>query len=121
MKLGETRVRARLHGTKGYRDLEMLVDTGATYTKIPESLAKELGIVPDEVVRVKLGDGSLRDASLGDARIEYGASKRAITVLIGPGDEVLFGVTALEALRLKVNPMTGKLEPFTPYLLGASS
>ena len=49
----------RLHGNKSHRDLEMLVDTGAIYTKIPESLAKELGIVPDEVVRVKLADGTL--------------------------------------------------------------
>lgn len=96
--------------------MEMLVDTGAIYTKIDGSLARDLGIVPNEVVHVKLADGSVRDASLADATVEYGASKRAITVLIGPGEELLLGVTTLEALRLKVNPVTGKLEPFTPYL-----
>jgi predicted aspartyl protease len=46
----------------------------------------------------------------------YGPSKRAVTVLVGPGDLLLLGVTTLEALRLKVNPVDGKLEPTTPYL-----
>lgn len=116
MKLGETRVTVRLNGTKGQRDVEMLVDTGATFTKIPESFARELGIVPDEIIRVKLADGTLRDAGLAEARIEYGTSKKTVPVLIGPGEESLLGMTTLEILRLKVNPVTGELEPVTPIL-----
>jgi hypothetical protein len=34
MRVGETRAKVRLHGEKGSEDLEMLVDTGALYTKI---------------------------------------------------------------------------------------
>ena len=51
-----------------------------------------------------------------DAAIEYGPSKRAVTVLVGPGDALLLGVTTPESLRLKVNPTDGTLEPTTPYL-----
>ncbi len=115
--MGETRVTVRLYGTKGSRAVEMLVDTGALYTKISTDLAKDLGIVPDEPIKVKLVDGSIREAGLADARIEYGSSRRAIAVLVGPGDDLLLGVTTLETLRLKVNPVTGVLEPITPYLL----
>jgi predicted aspartyl protease len=116
MKMGETRATVRVHGTKGSRDVEMLVDTGALYTKLSPSLARALGITPNEVIKVSLADGTTREASLADAVIEYGPSKRAVTVLVGPGDAPLLGVTTLEALRLKVNPVEGTLEPTTPYL-----
>ena len=118
MKMGETRVMVRVHGTKGHRDVEMLVDTGSLYTKLSPLLARELGITPDEVINVRLADGTTREASLADAVIEYGPSKRAVTVLVGPGDSLLLGVTTLEALRLKVNPVDGTLEPTIPYLYG---
>ena len=85
MKMGETRVTVRLHGEKGSEDVEMLVDTGALYTKVPPSLARRLGIVPNEVVKVKLADGSIKEAGLADARVEFGSSRRAIPVLVGPG------------------------------------
>jgi clan AA aspartic protease len=116
MRLGETHVTVRLHGPKRYKDVEMLVDTGALYTKVSPSLARELGMTPNEVVNVELADGSKREASLADAVVEYGQSKRAVTVLVGPGDKMLLGVTTLEALRLKVNPVDGTLEPAPPYL-----
>jgi len=116
MTMGETNVTVRLHGSKGYKDVEMLVDTGALYTKVAPSLARELGITPNEVIEVKLADGSSGEASLADAVVEYGPSKRAVTVLVGPGDKLLLGVTTLEALRLKVNPVDGTLEPAPPYL-----
>jgi predicted aspartyl protease len=121
MKMGETRATMRLHGQSGSADVQMLVDTGALYTKISPTLARKLGIVPDETIKVKLADGSMREAGPADARIEYGSSKRAIPVLVGPGDDLSLGVTALEALRLKVNPVDNSLEPVTPYLLAFSS
>ncbi|MDA4123200.1 MAG: retroviral-like aspartic protease family protein [Thaumarchaeota archaeon] len=106
----------RVHGTEGHRDVEMLVDTGALYTKISPALARELGITPNEVIRVRLADGTLGEASLADAVIEYGPSKRTVTVLVGPGDEPLLGLTTLEVLRLKLNPVDGTLERMVPYL-----
>jgi len=119
--MGETKVFVRLYGQKDYRDVEMLVDTGALYTKISDALAREIGVVPDEAVQMRMADGSIRDAGVGEARIEYGGrSSRTIPVLVGPGEELLLGVTTLEILRLKVNPIDGKLEPFVPYLFAMS-
>jgi predicted aspartyl protease len=116
MKVGETRAMVRLHGEKGSEEIEMSVDTGALYTKVSPSLARRLGIVPNEMIKVKLADGSIKEAGLADAKVEYGRSKRAIPVLVGPGDELLLGVTTLETLRPKVNPATCSLEPVVPNL-----
>jgi predicted aspartyl protease len=121
MKVGETRATVRLHGEKSSEDVEMLVDTGALYTKISPSLARRLGIIPNEIIKVKLADGSIKEAGLADAKVEYGRSKRAIPVLVGPGDELLLGVTTLETLRLKVNPVTCSLEPVMPILFRSSA
>lgn len=120
MKMGETRATVRLHGDKGSEEVEMLVDIGALYTKISPSLARRLGIVPNEMIKVKLADGTIREAGLADAKVEYGYSKRAVPVLVGPGDDLLLGVTSLEALRLKVNPVTNSLEPVMPNLFASS-
>ena len=117
MKMGETWVKIRLHGKKGHRDVEMLVDTGAIYTKISTSLARDIGVVPDEAVKMRLADGSVCDAGVDEAVVEFGDNaKRTIPVLVGPGETLLLGVTTLEILRLKVNPVDGKLEPYIPYL-----
>ena len=102
MKMGETRVTVRLHGRPLHED--------------SSSLARELGITPNEAVRVELADGSRREASLADAAVEHGPSKRAVTVLVSPGDKVLPGVTTLEALRLKVNPGGRQARARPPYL-----
>jgi predicted aspartyl protease len=59
--LGETRVAARIFGQRIYEDIMFLVDTGATFTKIPQSLAKKLAIEADETIDVLLkSDGTRR-------------------------------------------------------------
>lgn len=84
-------------------------------SKVPESIANRLGLVADEVVIVRLADGRLKERGLSEAKIEYAAAKRTISILIGAeGEEALLGLTALETLLLKVNPVTRKLEPYTP-------
>ncbi len=112
MKMGETRVKVRLHGPKGSDDVEMLVDTGASLTKIPEGIATGLGIAVEKRVQVVLADGSLRDRGLAEVRMEIAGEIRTIPLLVGPdGEEALLGLTSLEIFRLKVNPITHKLEP----------
>jgi predicted aspartyl protease len=115
MKMGETRAKVRVHGTKGHRDLEMLVDTEALYTKLSPSLARELGITPDGVIKVRLADGTSR-GKLGERCDRIWPIEESSDRAGRSGDLLLLGVTTLEALRLKVNPVDGKLEPTIPYL-----
>lgn len=112
MKMGETRVTVRLRGPLGETELNMLADTGSTLSKIDESTAKRLGIRPTGTAAVELADGTERERSLAEAEAEIMGDRATVRILIGPdGEEPLLGLTTLETLRLKVNPLTRRLEP----------
>jgi len=110
------RVSVRVHGPKGHRDVEMIVDTGATYTKLSPSLARELGITPRGAIETTLADGRKSKAGLTNAVVECYHSKKRVPVIIQEGDILLLGATTLKALRLRVNPVDGKLEPTSLYV-----
>jgi clan AA aspartic protease len=97
----------------GSERVRLLVDTGATYTLLPEDLAQRLGIAPSpRTVRVSLADGTEKDFHLGTALVRLEQREAGATVLIAPtGSEPLLGVEALEALGLAVDPTTQKLHP----------
>ena len=109
--MGETRVVARIHGPDGHADVEMLADTGATLTLVPESVAKSVGIQQEGSVKVRLADGRIRSLPVGRAEIELRGDRAPIRVIIGSGSVALLGLTALETLGLKVNPVERRLEP----------
>jgi len=112
MKMGETHVVVRVYGPLGSADVQMLADTGSTLTKIDESTARRLGIEPTESAVVELADGTDRERGLAEAQVEIMGDRATVRVLIGPdGEEPLLGLTTLESLRLKVNPIERRLEP----------
>lgn len=112
MKSGETLVRIRIHGPKGSVDVRALVDTGATLTKIQESVAARAGLVVKRAVRVELADRSLKERGLTHAEIELAGQRMTMPILVGPDNEqALLGLTTLELFKLKVNPITQRLEP----------
>jgi predicted aspartyl protease len=122
MRLGETKVLARLYGPRGNLETEMLVDTGATLTTIAEEIARHLGVSIEEMVNARLADGTLRQFGMGEAKPELHGLRKTIGVLIVPGaQEPLLGLTALELFRLKVNPVTRELEPSDYKLYSAST
>lgn len=58
--------------------------------------------------------------TLAEAEAEIMGDRATVRILIGPDGEVpLLGLTTLETLRLKVNPIARSLEPakFIEYLL----
>ncbi len=104
-----------VYGPVGSVEREMLVDTGATFTKIPEPVASEIGLKAEELIEVRLSDGSVRRRGFTEAKIEVEGIKRTVPVAIGPeGEEPLLGYTALEILQLKVNPVTRTPERTIP-------
>ena len=112
MKMGETRVSLRLVGPKGDAEIEMLVDTGSTLTKIPKSVATKIGIAARYKAEVELADGRVVERDESEAIVEFNGMKRTIPLLLGgEGEEPLLGLTTLEIFRLKVNPVTQNLEP----------
>ncbi len=93
------------------RQVEALVDTGATKSKAPESLLYELSIRPYDTDVVEIGDGSLEKWAVCTAAITYQGKRAECPVWVGPEDaSVLLGATALEMLGFKVDPINETLE-----------
>ena len=96
--------------------VRFLVDSGATQSLIPPELASRVGLEPSvvrETVRLATGRTVRLPMAVGLVRID-GREAGAI-FWIGPCDEPLLGVEALEALGLALDPSRRRLRPTRPY------
>ena len=85
---------------------EFLVDSGATYTVVPQMILKRLGLRPDRKESFSLADGRIIKRSVGSALFEFEGRKSAAPVLFGEkGDSLLLGAFTLEALGLTLDPL----------------
>ncbi|MEM3626734.1 MAG: clan AA aspartic protease [Candidatus Bathyarchaeia archaeon] len=99
-------------------ELEFIVDTGAIYTVIPKSIADKLRLEETGRRRFKMADGNVVEYPISEAYITI--EGEGVTSLVAIADEktpVLLGVTTLELLGLKVDPVTGKLTPLELMIL----
>lgn len=89
---------------------EFLVDSGATYTVVPASTLKKLGIKPQGEEKFVLADGKIIKRKVGSALYEYQGLERAAPVMFGQrGDSLLLGIFTLEALGLSLDPLKREL------------
>ena len=93
----------------------VLVDTGATYTVLPQQVLDEVGAWgPMHEVEVGLGDnrkitGKAYGVVIGIEDVE------APTISIAfEGSQTVIGVETLESLGLKLDPSTGRMETVRP-------
>ena len=112
--MGETYAVLTLSGASATETLRCLVDTGATFTKIPAALGQRLGLEVVREVNVELADGRVvaRRLAIADAQLE-GVRSPVLVTLAEDGAEPLIGVTTLENLGFKVDPIAERLEPRT--------
>ncbi len=113
--MGHIHQKVRLRAKKA-ATLEMLVDTGATFSIIPPSVARAIGIRrPRRSLKVRLADG--RQVRLGAdvAIMQIDGREAPATILVGKVDEPILGVEALEALGFVVDPRRKRLSPSRPY------
>ena len=92
--------------------VRFLVDTGATHTIIPPSLARKVGAptLPQKF-DVSLADGTRRQLKACSVGVSVEGRTGPTIALLLPKFEPLLGVETLEALGLKVNPDKHRLEP----------
>ena len=108
--MGQTLV-LRIYGPLGSDEVEALADTGATFTKVPRSVAQRTGIQAGYEAAVQLGDGRTITRNLALAEVELEGVRRPVLVAISEnGEQPLVGYTTLEALGFKVNTVTHALE-----------
>lgn len=99
--------------------VRFLVDTGAVYTVLPESVWRGLGLKGDRVAEFTLADGTAIRRDVAECRIQVeGRSATSPVVLGGPADAPLLGAVTLETLGLMVNPLTRELLPMRLLLFG---
>ena len=89
---------------------KFLVDSGATYTVVPDKILKKIGIKPQGEEEFSLADGTIIKRKVGTALYEFEGIERGAPVLFGEtGDSQLLGVMTLEALGLTLDPFKRKL------------
>jgi len=105
-------VQLKIYGSDGKAiEFEALVDTGATFTKVPREKADLLGLKVRYETEVEFADGRRVKRGLALAEVELAGVRRPVLVAIGEeGEMPLIGYTTLEILGFKVNPVTGELE-----------
>ncbi len=100
------------------KEIELIADTGAIYTAIPEDVLSELGIPPKGKRKFKIASGEIKEFKIGEAYIEIAGEGVTTVIAFLPKDsKPLLGVTTLELLGLQVDPITGKLKPMELLLL----
>ena len=101
-------IRNRVDGRE--RTLSGLVDTGASYTVIPEHILDELGIPRDEIELFSLADGSVQELAIGWADMELEGRTRPVYVVFGTSRaKILLGAMALEAFALAADAKNRRL------------
>lgn len=99
------------------REVEFMVDSGATYSVVPAAVLAELGIRPLAEEEFRLADGSTIRRKKGIALFRYGERVGGSDVIFGEErDSELLGALTLEGLGLKLDPMKRELNP-VPMML----
>ena len=99
-----------------YVNVDAMVDTGSTYTSLPESVLDDLGIEREETDVFELADNRLVEYAMGETRVRLEGRELTVPVLFADDDATpLVGMTTLEILRLGIDPVAERLVPVTAF------
>ena len=100
-----------------FRAVEALVDTGASYTTLPEGFLRDLGVIPHAQRPFLLATGGTVEKGIGRTWVRIdGRVEMTIVVFGDDGAPPLLGAVTLEEFGLGVDPLARKLVP-VPGLL----
>ena len=99
-----------------YVNIDAMIDTGSTYTSLPESLLADLGIEREETDVFELADNRLAEYDMGETRVRLEGRELTVPVIFASDDAApLVGMTTLEILRLGIDPVAERLVPVTAF------
>ena len=102
--------------------VEAMVDTGSSYTCLPDSLLRGLGLVPVWRMAAELADGRIVYDSIGEARVRLEGKELSTVVTFVPDDSpILLGAYTLEGLGMSVDPVSRRLVPAVAIRRGSSN
>ena len=92
--------------------VDVLVDTGATFTWLPRSLLTELGHAPTGKESFELGDGRLVQCDVGEVPVRIGDKVRTtMCAFADDGEKPALGAVTLEQFLLAPDPVHKRLVP----------
>ena len=101
-----------------FETIDALVDSGATYTTLPESLLRRLGVVPLSRANFILADGSRMERGIGQTWMRLEGEEFIVPVVFGTeATQPLLGAVTLEIFRLGIDPVSQRLIPVDGLLL----
>jgi predicted aspartyl protease len=96
---------------KNQKDVDLLVDTGSTYSWVRRTILENLGVVPIKPRNFQTIEGKIIVRQIGEALVQYdGESATTIVVFGEENDKEAMGVVTMEELGLEVDPVTQKLK-----------
>ena len=95
-----------------WESVEVLVDTGSSFTTLPRSILEAMGVQPAGSVDAQLADGRTVAAHYGHAytRVE-GIETPDLVMFAEPGEVTTLGAHSLEGHFLAVDPVNERLIP----------
>jgi predicted aspartyl protease len=100
------------------RVVQMLVDSGAVWSCLPEEDWQALGLSPQRRCQFDLADGSIIERDVSECVFRYGDVEATSPVILGEKDDVaLLGAVTLETLALVLNPYKRTLSPMALRLM----
>ncbi len=118
--MGTFRVNLEIGDPQGQRYIvvDALVDTGATYTTLPASTLRQLGVTPHDRGTFELADGRQLERDLGQTWVRFNGRTAIVPVVFADdGTPPLLGAVTLEVLRLAVDPIRRRLVPVPALLM----
>jgi len=122
--VGTFRVTIEVGDPQGQRwqPVEALVDTGATYTWLPASLLRSLGVTPSLRFPFILADGRRIEREMAETKVRIDGQERTTLVVFGDErTEALLGAYTLEGFGLAPDPLNRRLVPVPGLLMAAGS
>lgn len=115
--MGITYVEGKVKGPLGEETVRFLIDSGATYTVLPEKVWKSIGLTPLREHEFLLADGTVIKRKVSECRIILPQGEGYTPVVLGEGDDhALLGVVTLEILGLVFNPFKRTLQPMRMFI-----
>jgi clan AA aspartic protease len=94
-----------------FREMQALVDTGATFSWLPRSLLAELGHVPTTKKSFEIGDGSVVERDVGEAPVRIGSEVYNTVCVFADDEQPVLGAVTLEQFLLAPDPVHQRLVP----------
>ena len=117
--MGITYIEGIVRGPTGLEEnASFLVDSGATYSLLPNSIWQAIGLEPTREMTFRLADGTAVQRQISECYLVLPQGEAHTPVILGePGDDqALLGVVTLEILGLVLNPFSRTLHPMRMML-----